>query len=76
MSNQVYGYITDKIMEELERGCVPWHKPWKGVNQWPQNFISRKVYRGINLFLLNSVGYASPFWLTFKSLQKGKKDPF
>ena len=22
MSNQVYGYITDKIMEELERGCV------------------------------------------------------
>jgi antirestriction protein ArdC len=29
MSNQVYGYITDKIMGELERGCVPWHKPWK-----------------------------------------------
>jgi antirestriction protein ArdC len=29
MSNQVYGYITDKIMEELERGCVPWHQPWK-----------------------------------------------
>ena len=24
MSNQVYGYITDKIMEELERGCGRW----------------------------------------------------
>ena len=33
MSNQVYGYITDKIMEELERGCVPWHKPWK-ITRW------------------------------------------
>jgi antirestriction protein ArdC len=29
MSNQVYQYITDKIVEELERGCVPWHQPWR-----------------------------------------------
>jgi N-terminal domain of anti-restriction factor ArdC len=44
MSNQVYGYITDKIMEELERGCVPWHKPWKtpdGVRV-PMNYASKK----------------------------------
>jgi len=31
--------------------------------------VSRKVYRGINLFLLNAVGYPSPFWLTFKQVQ-------
>ncbi len=31
--------------------------------------MSRKVYRGINLFLLDSTGFASPFWLTFKQVE-------
>jgi len=54
MSNQVYGYITDRIMEELERGCVPWHKPWKSPDcvRMPTNYASKKPYRGVNTFLL------------------------
>jgi antirestriction protein ArdC len=54
MSNQVYGYITDKIMEELEHGCVPWHKPWKSPDgvRVPMNYASKKPYRGVNTFLL------------------------
>lgn len=69
MKNDVYQIVTDRIVRLLESGTVPWHRPWKGVNQWPQNFVSRKVYRGINLFLLNAVGYPSPFWLSFKQVQ-------
>ncbi len=65
----VYQVVTDRIIRLLESGTVPWHQPWKGGNQWPQNFISRKVYRGINVFLLNTARYASPFWLTFKQVQ-------
>ncbi|HZQ46069.1 MAG TPA: zincin-like metallopeptidase domain-containing protein, partial [Verrucomicrobiae bacterium] len=57
------------IVRLLESGTIPWHQPWKGGNQWPQNFVSRKVYRGINLFLLNAARYPSPFWLTFKQVQ-------
>jgi len=76
MSNQVYGYITDRIMEELERGCVPWHKPWKtstdGVRV-PTSFVSRKQYRGVNTFLLAlarfKAGYDSNYWLTFKQIE-------
>ncbi len=76
MSNQVYGYITDRIMEELERGCVPWHKPWKtsadGVRV-PTSFVSRKPYRGVNTFLLAlarfKAGYDSNYWLTFKQIE-------
>jgi len=76
MSNQVYGYVTDKIIEELERGCVPWHKPWKtssdGVRM-ATSFISRKPYRGVNTFLLAlarfKAGYDSNYWLTFKQIQ-------
>ncbi len=69
MKNDVYQIVTDRIVQLLESGTVPWHQPWKGGNQWPQNFVSRKVYRGINLFLLNAASYSSPFWLTFNQVQ-------
>ena len=75
MSNQVYGYITDKIMEELERGCVPWHQPWKSSDgiRVPTSFVSKKPYRGVNTFLLTvsrlKAGYDSNYWLTFKQIQ-------
>ncbi|MEO7300529.1 MAG: zincin-like metallopeptidase domain-containing protein [Verrucomicrobiota bacterium] len=69
MKNDVYQIVTDRIIQLLEAGTVPWQKPWKGGNQAPQNFISRRVYRGINLFLLNATNYASPYWLTFKQVQ-------
>jgi antirestriction protein ArdC len=69
MKNDVYQIITDRIIRLLESGTVPWHRPWKGGNQAPRNFMSRKTYRGINLFLLNATGFASPFWLTFKQVQ-------
>lgn len=35
----------------------------------PQNLITKRTYRGINAFLLHSLGYASPFWLTFRQAQ-------
>lgn len=69
MKNDVYQVVTDRIIRLLESGTIPWQKPWKGGGQWPQNLVSRKTYRGINLFLLNAAGYASPFWLTFKQVQ-------
>ena len=44
------------------------------------NLVSGKAYRGVNVFLLHAVSYASPFWLTFKqaqtlggSVRKGEK---
>ena len=69
MKRDVYQIITDRIIGLLESGTVPWRKPWKGGSQTPRNLISRKAYRGINLFLLHAAGFASPFWLTFRQLQ-------
>ena len=55
MSNQVYGYITDKIMQELERGCCAVAQAVEnsadGVRV-PTSFVSKKPYRGVNTFLL------------------------
>jgi len=65
--NKVYEIITDRIIEKLEQGTVPWHMPWSADG--PKNLISDKAYRGINVFMLGSLGYMSPYWLTFKQAQ-------
>jgi antirestriction protein ArdC/proteasome lid subunit RPN8/RPN11 len=80
MKNDVYQIVTDRIIGLLESGTVPWHRPWRGIDQWAQNLVSRKPYRGINQFLLNATKYPSPFWLTFRqvhllggSVKKGER---
>lgn len=62
----VYQIITDRIIQQLEKGVVPWRKPWSGEGSEPANLVSRKAYRGINVFMLSCSAYGSPFWLTFK----------
>lgn len=80
MKKEAYDLITDRITTLLEQGTVPWHKPWKTKTQWPRNYVSKKPYRGINVFLLHSMSYESPFWLTFRQasqlggmVRKGEK---
>jgi len=46
---------------------VPWRKPWRTLP--PANLISKKPYRGINLFLLALAGYGSQYWLTYRQAQ-------
>lgn len=64
----VYAIANEKIIAHLEAGTVPWRKPWtdSGI---PQNFVSRKAYRGINLLLLNLCGYARNLFLTFSQVK-------
>ncbi len=64
----VYEIITSRIIEELEKGSVPWRKPWKTLP--PVNLISKKPYRGINVFLLALQGYGSQYWLTFNQAKQ------
>jgi antirestriction protein ArdC len=75
----VYAIITNRIVEQLEQGIVPWRKPWKEAGP-PMNLISGKSYRGINVVLLGSLGYDLNCFLTFKqvkelggSVRKGEK---
>lgn len=60
--------ITNQILEALERGVVPWRKPWR--TELPKNLISGKPYRGINLLLLSLSPYASPYYLTYKQVEE------
>ncbi len=61
----VYAIVTEKIVNLLEQGIVPWRRPWSATGL-PRNLISTKPYRGVNLFLLSATKYVSPFWLTMK----------
>lgn len=63
--NKVYEIVTERIIQQLQRGIVPWHKPWHSAGNAPRNFVTSKPYRGINIFLLGAQGRACPDWLTF-----------
>jgi antirestriction protein ArdC len=62
--SSVYSIVTEQILKQLESGTAPWHRPW--TTQGPKNLVSGRGYRGINVFLLASNGYGSPYWLTYR----------
>jgi antirestriction protein ArdC len=64
----VYEIVTEQVIKQLESGVAPWRKPWR--TEMPCNLISGKEYRGMNVFLLGSQGYASRYWLTFNQASK------
>lgn len=62
----VYQIITDRLIEIMEQGVIPWRKPWNsGHETGPLNLISKKHYQGINCFLLSCHSFDSPYWLTY-----------
>ena len=69
MAVNVYEVINQRIMELLNEGTVPWRKTWNVATNQPKNLISKKEYRGINVFMLACMPFASPYWLTFKQCQ-------
>ncbi len=61
----VYAIVTEKIINLLEQGVVPWRRPWTGGGL-PRNVVSKKPYRGINHFLLSASKFVQPYWLTMR----------
>jgi antirestriction protein ArdC len=60
--------ITQSVLKQLEQGVAPWRKPWS--SSIPRNLISKKPYRGLNVFLLATQGYGSPYWVTFNQAKQ------
>jgi len=59
-----------RFADLLEAGKVPWQKPWTARTGLPRNHVSKRPYRGVNVFLLVLMGYESPFWLTFNQVNQ------
>lgn len=64
----VYALVTNKIIEFLEAGTIPWRKPWHDAGI-PRNLISKRPYRGINVVLLNALPYKHNLFLTWKQIK-------
>ena len=67
----VYQLITNRLIEIMDKGIIPWRQPWNHGYGSPRNLVSKRHYQGINVFILACYGsnYGSPYWLTFKQAQ-------
>ncbi len=66
----VYQMVTNRIIERLEAGVVPWQMPWKTSNGMPRNLVSKHSYRGFNFWYLLSFGFERPYFLTWNQLKE------
>lgn len=79
-----YETITNKIIEALEQGVVPWRCGWDKLN--PNSPVSLssgsqpRPYSGINNIILGMAGFNSHYWVTYKqakamggNIKKGSK---
>ncbi len=63
---KVYGYITDRIVQEMEKGVIPWEEPAFGF----QNAFSKHHYTGMNLMLCNVFAKINKNWSVRYATQK------
>lgn len=69
MSEKIYAIVTEKILEALDQGTVPWRKPWSDAGL-PRNAVSNRPYSGINSILLSLSEYPDPRWLTWNQIKR------
>lgn len=70
----VYERVTNRIIEALEAGTVPWRQPWKNIGGAARNLNSGRPYRGINTLLVAMTsmanGYTDNRWATFNGIKR------
>lgn len=76
--SDVYTRVTARIVEQLEQGVRPWHRPWSAKHA--AGSVSRPLrhngqrYSGINVLNLwlsaEEAGFVSPYWLTFRQVKE------
>lgn len=71
--NELYAFVTNSIIADLEKGVVSWVKPWKTGNAggiMPMNAATKRPYSGVNIPILwhaqISRGYPTAGWMTYK----------
>ena len=74
-----YAEVTNKIIEALESGVVPWRRPWdpaKAQTFGPLNAVTGRHYRGINVLMLGMSPLAfetgDPRWCSYQQAQDKK----
>ena len=66
MALNVYQLVTDRIIEQMSKGIIPWQKPWHGAVDGAVSYETGRPYSFLNQCLLGRPGE----WLTFNQVQK------
>lgn len=61
MSKTVYEMVTERIIEELEKGSIPWERPWRGTRSGAYNFVTKRSYSLMNQMMLKHRGAYGTF---------------
>ena len=65
--------LVDMVIENLSKGHIPWHRGWSNED-YPQNAITGKPYRGVNHLLLSMLPFSDNRYCTFiQAKEKGWK---
>ena len=66
----VYQMVTDRIIEQMQKGIIPWKQPWRGATgngeELAISYTTRIAYSTINQWLLGEPGE----YLTFKQIKE------
>lgn len=63
----VYQMVTDRIVAQMQKGIIPWQKPWTvsgSAEDVAINFVTRRPYSFVNQMLLGKPGE----WLSWKQV--------
>lgn len=66
MAFDIYAAVTDRIIQQLEQGKIPWQKPWGGVEGGAISGTTGKPYSLLNQMILSKPGV----YFTFNQVQK------
>lgn len=67
----VYQMVTDRVLEQLSKGIIPWQKPWKNIksasgDDLAISYVTRRPNSFLNQMLLARNGE----WLTFNQVKQ------
>ena len=65
----VYDIVTQKVLEAMENGTLPWRKAWASVNGSPFNAATGRKYSGGNFLLMSILGFNTPGYVTVNQIK-------
>ena len=73
---EIRAELTQKIVEALKQGVIPWRKPWRSIPdpvRLPTNFVTKRHYNGFNILALQLAGqvhgYPASLWATYNQFR-------
>ncbi len=65
----LYDEVSNRIIAMIEKGVAPWRKTWSTFGL-ARNYVSGRLYTGINYILMNNTGHLIPYFATFNQIKE------